>query len=191
MTWNERHAHLRPQPADPWLTSLGPLLGSTLPGPVLDVACGQGRNALWVAGLQGVDAPSIVGVDASEVAVSRARAEGARLRLRVRFEVRDVSSQGLPQGDWGAILVCHFLDRSLFPTLQSALAPGGLLAYKTHLRHPLRGAAARPRRPAFLLDSGELLSAFPALRILEYRESAAPGHALSTLLARRPATQSR
>lgn len=190
MTWNRRHSHSPAARVDPWLACLGPALCSELPGPVLDLACGLGQNALWLAGLRmkGID---VLGVDASAVAVARARAEARKVGLPARFEVWDTRGVGLPPGGWGAVLVFHFLDRSLFPGIEAALEPGGLLACKTHLRHALRGPAAHPRRAAFLLESGELLGAFPTLRTVEYREWAVQGEAFAALLARRPTAQSR
>jgi hypothetical protein len=81
--------------------------------------------------------------------------------------------------------VFHYLDRDLLPALPEALLPGGLLVYKTHLSHALRGAESRPRRPAFLLRSGELLGSFPTLTVLEYQEWGRPGEAFAALVARR------
>lgn len=191
MTWDERHAHPSHPRVDPWLASLGPALGADLPGAVLDLACGVGQNTLWMAELRRGQEGEVVGVDASAVAVARARAAAQKAGLRVRFDLWDASLRGLPPEGWGAILVFHFLDRSLFPLLETGLAPGGMLVYKTHLRHPLRGPEARPRRPAFLLEPGELLRAFPGLRTVEYSEWAVQGEAFAALLARRPPAQSR
>lgn len=190
MTWDERHAHSPTPRVDSWLVSLGPALGAGLSGSILDLACGVGQNTLWVAGLRRGQPSGAQGVDASSVAVARARDASQKAGLPARFDVWDASSRGLPPGSWGAILVFHFLDRSLFPGIAAALAPGGILAYKTHLRHRLRGPHAHPRRPGFLLEPGELLRAFPSLRTVEYREWALPGEAFAALLARRPASQS-
>jgi len=188
LTWDERHACSPTPRVDPWLSSLGPALGAGLPGPVLDIACGVGQNTLWLAGLRLGQPAAALGVDASPVAVARARDASQKAGLPVRFEVWDASGCGLPSESWGAILVFHFLDRSLFPRIAAALAPGGVLAYKTHLRHSLRGPHAHPRRPAFLLEPGELLRAFPTLQTVEYREWAVQGEAFAALLARRLAS---
>jgi SAM-dependent methyltransferase len=190
LTWDDRQASSRTPRVDPWLASLGPALSAALAGPALDLACGLGQNTLWLADLRGRESSPVVGVDASAVAVARARAAARQAGPQLRFDFWDASSDGLPQGPWGTILVLHFLDRSLFPLLEAALAPGGVLAYKTHLRHELRGPEARPRRPAFLLESGELLAAFPNLRTIEYREWAMRGEAFAALLAARPPAQS-
>ncbi|MBI5445231.1 MAG: class I SAM-dependent methyltransferase [Deltaproteobacteria bacterium] len=170
-------------PPDPWLLGAAAAFGSELPGPVLDVACGGGRNALWLAG-RGVE---VVGVDVSDERITYARRLALATNARAHFFLRDLEREGLPEGPWGTLLVFHYLQRDLFAGLESCLLPGGLLAYKTHLTHRLRGPGARPRREAFLLRPGELLGAFPALRTLEYREWAAAGGAYAALLARKPA----
>jgi SAM-dependent methyltransferase len=172
-----------PRP-DPWLTAALPLLARGLPGPALDLACGRGQNALCLAAL-GVET---VGVDASDDALEAARLEAARRNLAasfVRADAEDPATLSRASG-WGAVLVFHFLHRPLFRPLEHCLAPGGLLIYKTHLAHCLRGPLARPRRGAFLLEPGELLGAFPGLRPLAYREWASRGEAYAALLARRP-----
>lgn len=170
---------------DPWLVRHGAVALRRAPGPLLDLACGPGQNALWAASL----GLAVTGIDASSEAVDRAAAEASRRSLLAEFrqETLGTAVPAPPVGSagWGGILVFHYLDRELLPALPRALLPGGVLAYKTHLAHRLRGASTRPRRSGFLLQPGELLRAFPALHILEYAEWARPGEAFAALLARR------
>jgi SAM-dependent methyltransferase len=160
------------------------------PPPALDVACGLGQNALWLAGT----GLPVMGVDASEQAVRRARDGATRRRSPALFQVLDLESGApLPGGraHWGLIIVFHYLHRELLPRIPESLAPEGLLIYKTHLAHPLRAPDARPRRAEFLLRPGELLAAFPLLQVLVYREWAAPeGGAFAAIVARRAAYSS-
>ncbi len=185
-SWDERHARGGFPPPHPWLRTLAPLVAAGLPGPALDVACGLGQNALWLARL---GCPA-VGIDASATAVARARREAEVRGVPAAFERVEVSP-GRPlcpsrPGPWGAVVVTHFLDRSLFPTLLGAVAPGGVLAYVAALSHPLRPSAARPRRRAFLLEPGELLALTAGLLPLAYGEWADAEGAEVGLLARRP-----
>ena len=163
-----------------------PVFAAGLPGPALDLACGLGQNALWLAGL-GIP---VVGVDASAAAIERARNEARRSQLSATFEVAEARA-GQPftksrSSLWGAVLVFHFLDRALFAELERSVAPGGILAFKTHLQHPLRSLETGPQRPEHLLRSGELLWRFPALTPLACAEWAGGGRAFAALLARRP-----
>lgn len=190
-SWDVRHAQSGIPSPDPFLVAAAPLFAAGLPGPVLDVACGLGQNTLWLAGL----GLQTVGIDGSAEAVRRARAENDRRELGARFDVVTLEDANpffeKGSGAWGGIIVFHFLDRSLFPSLESCLAPGGVLAYKTHLQHRLRGPHARPRRPGYLLTSGELLRALPRLTPLAYREWTEANGAFAGLVARRPAGHSR
>lgn len=184
-SWDERHSRGAFPPPHPWLHGLAPLAAMGLPGPALDVACGLGQNALWLARL---GCPS-VGVDASAVAVARARAEAAARGVPATFERAEAAPGSLcpsRPGSWGAVVVVHFLDRALFPTLVAAVAPGGVLAYVAALGHPLRPPGARPRRRAFLLEPGELLALTAGLEPLAYQEWADGEGAEARLLARRP-----
>jgi SAM-dependent methyltransferase len=151
------------------------------------VACGSGRNAFWLA-RRGID---VLGVDRSETAVREAAERAGEIASSARFAVWDLEAQGLPPGPWGAVIVFHYLDRARLPALAESLADGGLLAYKTHLSHPLRGPEAHPRRSDYLLRPAELLHAFRSLTVLDYREWAAPGHAYAALLARKAPPHSR
>jgi SAM-dependent methyltransferase len=186
-SWDERHSGRSVPAPDPWLIETAPVFAGVAPGPILDLACGLGQNTLWLAGL-GLDA---VGVDASAEAVRRAREEALRRGISARFEVvrleADAPFHEPIDGPWGGIVVCHFLDRGLFGPIENALRPGGILAYKTHLTHSLRAPGSRPRRRAYLFETGELLRSFPRLRPVAYREWATGGEAFAALLAQMPA----
>lgn len=95
-------------------------------GTALDVACGQGGAAVWLA-RRGLD---VVGVDISLVAVGRARAlaAAAGVEQRCRFEVADLD-HGLPPGPSVDVIVCQrFWAPGLAGGLVERLVPGGLLA---------------------------------------------------------------
>jgi len=170
------------------------------PGLALDVACGTGRNACYLA-LGGFTA---IGIDVLPDALERARSladaaalaaeahataaalasdPGARpgARLSPLALVRAVSGPHWVQADaqkqWpfreGAfrLVVCfRFLWRPLFSVLAAALAPGGALVYQTFTREQARHG--KPARADFLLESGELRESFErlGLRTARYRE---------------------
>jgi len=130
-------------------------------GRALDLACGLGQNALWLAGRgYNVDA-----VDISPVALAQARAEAARRGLSVNFIEADLDSYVLPVAAYDLIAVFYFLDRRLLPALRAALVPGGWLFYETF---NLGRLAHAPDIPAvYLLEIGELPRHFAGWRILE------------------------
>ncbi|MBI3539599.1 MAG: hypothetical protein HY076_04945 [Candidatus Eisenbacteria bacterium] len=83
------------------------------------------------------------------------------------------------------VTVFRFLHRPLFPAIERAIAPGGFLVYETYRRGQER--FGRPKHPRFLLDDGELATAFPSLSVEHCEEpSPAEGPITARLLARRP-----
>ncbi|ORV87532.1 SAM-dependent methyltransferase [Mycobacterium interjectum] len=173
--WDERYAA---QGAPP-VTALGPpdLLArhaSEFPaaGRALDLACGQGAGAVWLA-RRGLD---VRGFDVSPVAIDQAR-EVARLAgvaERCHFEVFDLDD-GLPPGPPVDVILCHkFRDRRLDGAIIDRLAPSGLLVIAALSEV---GATPGPFRAA----PGELPAAFAPLEPIAAGEG--DGHAW--LLARR------
>ncbi len=156
-------------------------------GPVVDLACGRGRNALAVA-LAGLP---VVGIDRDAEALAALRATARDRRAAVSAVRADLETgRGIPvrSGSCGAILVYRFLFRPLAPAIEAALAPGGLLLYETFTIHQ-RSLGEGPRNPAFLLEPGELPSLFAGLQVLHFSEAVLPGprpEALARLTARRP-----
>ncbi len=138
-------------------------------GTALDLACGLGANAFFLAenGLK------TLGWDISPVAVRRVEEWAQQRKLPVQAEVRDVLVDPLLQEEFDVIVVAHFLDRSLVPHLINALRPGGLLFYQTFTRNKL--TASGPSNAEFLLSENELLRLFAPLSALVYRDEGRVG----------------
>jgi SAM-dependent methyltransferase len=142
-------------------------------GFALDIACGQGLIALWLAE-RGM---SVTGYDVSTVAVQYAVAAARRRQVadRCRFEVADLD-RGLPASRPADVIACHlFRDARLDRAVVERLAPGGLLAIA--VRSEVGATAGRFRsRP------GELTDAFAGLDIVDAGE----GSGTAWLVGRRP-----
>jgi SAM-dependent methyltransferase len=148
----------------------------------MDVACGTGRDAVYLA-LNGYD---VLAVDLLPDALDRAADLARRSGVVITTLVMDVESGPmLPPGPFDLVTVFRFLHRPLFPLLRDAVAPGGYLVYETfHERNLATGSG--PRNPAHLLGSGELLSAFSGFESLICRDPIErDGRFFSSLLARR------
>ncbi|ORW50754.1 SAM-dependent methyltransferase [Mycobacterium paraense] len=173
--WDERYAARGVPPADavapPELLARHAKEVPTA-GRALDLACGPGYGAVWLA-RRGLD---VRGVDVSPVAIDQAR-EVARLAGvgdRCRFEVFDLDD-GLPPGPPVDVILCHkFRDRRLDAAIIERLAPGGLLAIAA-----LSEVGAEPG--PFRAAPGELAAAFAQLEQI----AAGEGDGLAWLLARR------
>ncbi|MCU0971793.1 MAG: class I SAM-dependent methyltransferase, partial [Gammaproteobacteria bacterium] len=98
---------------------------------LVDLACGRGANALWLARHTRL---AVQAWDFSAVAIARLRNEAEARSLRVDAQVRDVLAEPPPAAAFDVIVVGYFLERALFPPLQAALRPGGLLFYQTFTR---------------------------------------------------------
>src|SRR5688500_14770173 len=178
--WNTKHQE-RPYdftPAD-WLTALEPRIRPQRPAArALDLACGRGRNSLYLARL----GYSVDAWDVSDTAIATLEAEALRLRnngerLDIAPKRVDLDSAVLPTCQYDLVLDAYFLDRSLFPAIEEALRPGGLLVFQTFVRGAATTSQHAPKDSAYVLQPGELLTAFPGLKTLEYTEDAERGEA--------------
>lgn len=127
-----------------WVVRFAPLVPSG--GRVLDVACGNGRHALFFAArghhVDAVDRdPSRIDHAASSISVVQADIE--------------VGAWPFEGEKFAGVVVTNYLHRPLLPKLVAAVAHGGVLIYETFAAGNER--YGRPSRPDFLLQPGELL----------------------------------
>ncbi len=131
-------------------------------GMALDVACGRGRGAVWLA-QRGLD---VFGFDVSPVAIGLAEqhAEDVGVTERCLFVAHDLDA-GLPPGGQVDLVLCYlFRDASLDEAMVERLKPGGTLAIAclSEVGHGPGSFRARP---------GELTDAFGTLDVLEAGEA--------------------
>ncbi len=152
-------------------------------GRALDLACGSGRASVFLARAGW----TVEGWDVDPSALALARAFASRAGVAVSFRQLDVERCTPPacDGAFDLIVVVRYLHRELFPWIERALAPGGVLVYETFRQGQER--FGHPRRARHLLEPGELARAFPSLLVEIHEETpdTAPP-VLARLLARRP-----
>ena len=138
-------------------------------GKALDLACGLGGNALFLAehDLQ-VDA-----FDISPVALANLQTQAQKKSLSVTTRQCNITSNCLPPEQYDVIVISRFLDRSLCNAIMAALKPEGLLFYQTFTRSKLDQQG--PSNPDYLLDANELLTLFSSLSLVFYQEYARIG----------------
>jgi len=156
-----------------------------LPGPILDLACGDGRNGIFLASRS---LPVIL-ADRSEAALREARRLGGQAGVKVELwqvDLEEPSGDPLQGRAFGAILVFRYLHRPLMPSIRRSLAEGGLLMYETFTEEQPR--FGKPRNPEFLLKPGELLEWFGDWERIHYFEGIQtdPPRAVAQLIARKP-----
>ncbi len=178
--WDRRYE------AKPWLWRTEPNVflvsevGDMTPGRALDVACGEGRNAVWLAerGWQ-VDA-----VDFSEVAIERARALAAERGVDVDFDVADVTTWQPPPLTYDLVIVLYLhlppeQRRRAIGRARDAVAPGGTLLVVGHDLENLERGWGGPPDPevhytpdeiAFEVEPLEIVKAERVVRAVETEE---------------------
>ncbi|WP_456380440.1 class I SAM-dependent methyltransferase [Thiolapillus sp.] len=133
-------------------------------GKALDLACGRGASAMFMA-QAGLETHAW---DFSTVAIERLDKKAREHSLKIKTQVRDVVNNPPEPGSFDLILVSYFLERRLIPQLVQALRPEGMLFYQTFVKDVYldRGPATDEWR----LERNELLHLFQDLRIHYYRE---------------------
>jgi 2-polyprenyl-3-methyl-5-hydroxy-6-metoxy-1,4-benzoquinol methylase len=133
------------------------LLAEWLPrlkrGRALDVACGAGRNALYLA----ANGFTVSALDISGVALERGRRAAAERGLNIdwlRADLDEDLERALPAGNFELIVWARYVHRTLMPHLVARLDLGGALVCEQHLKTD--AAVAGPTSSEFRLDRGEL-----------------------------------
>ena len=133
-------------------------------GQALDVACGLGANAMFLA-QRGFE---VHAWDVSPVAIARLSEESRKGGLPVIVQVRDVLAEPPTANSFDVVVVSRFLDRGLTGSLTNSLRTGGLLFYETFTCERVNDAG--PTNLRYRLAPNELLALFAALRVIVYRE---------------------
>jgi len=167
---------------DPWLLRHADLLPPPVLGPALDLACGSGRAAVWLA-LRGF---AVTGLDHLPDALDLGRRLAERHGVRCDFQVADLRDLTVvPPGPWAVITVFRYLQRDLLARCRRLLLPGGVILVRTF--RDLPGWDGKPAR-RHRLRGGELPGYFPApeFTVLAHEESHDPdGRPAAGIVARR------
>ncbi len=182
--WNKRYSLEGPEafgrePSD-WLVDHADLLINEPKGPALDVACGNGRNAFYLAEL----GFSVDAVDISDEAVTWLAEQVKQHKWSVYPKRMNLESDPLPTSKYQVIVNINYLERSIFSALKDALLPGGLLVFETLTKDQIYILGSQIN-PDFTLDHNELLKHFSDMRILTYREETLEKKAVASLVARK------
>ncbi len=146
-------------PADALLVEVAEQLP---PGRALDLACGSGRHAAYLARLGW----RVTAVDAAPEGIARLRRAVPDVDARVADLERGEFAIEAAAFD----LICDFyyLQRSLFPAIRDGVRPGGAFTGAIHLLEP-------GRNPDFSMVPGELRGEFAGWKIPYYAEGGEPG----------------
>ena len=153
--------------------------------PILDLACGDGHNGIFLA-QRGFP---VTCCDVSQEALDRARQTASKYGVEIELRHTDLEAEGgdpLPIDFYGGIVVFRYLHRPLIASLKKALKKWGILFYETFtVEQPKFG---KPRNPDYLLKPGELLAWFRDWCIIHYFEGIrhGPRRAVGQIVCRKP-----
>jgi 2-polyprenyl-3-methyl-5-hydroxy-6-metoxy-1,4-benzoquinol methylase len=139
-------------------------------GTALDLACGLGGNALFLAQQH----LAVTAWDISSTAIAKLSAYADRQRLNINACQQNITSHSFPKSSYDVISVSRFLDRTLSDAIIGALRPGGLLFYQSFTKE--KTSEQGPKNPDFMLDRNELLRSFYPLAVVFYRENSFCGN---------------
>lgn len=160
-----------------WLTMNAELLAGK--GNALDIAMGEGRNAVYLATL----GYEVMGIDISDYGVKKALALADEKKVKIETVVADLEQFQFQPGRFNVILCFNFLDRRLFPEIRKAIKPGGLLFFETFTVDYLKYSNFKKE---WVLEHNELLREFGDFRILRYQEMDNNEKAFASLVAQKP-----
>jgi SAM-dependent methyltransferase len=171
--WDKRYAEGRQWSREPnqffaaAVTALG-----VAPGRAIDLACGEGRNALWLAS-RGWD---VTAVDFSKVGIERGQVMAAEDGTAVTWVVADLADFDLGDGRWDLVVhaYLHWPTAAREPFLRrvaASVAPGGHLVLVGHDRSNIEHGYGGPQDPDVLTTPDELAAFFTdaGLEVLDAR----------------------
>jgi SAM-dependent methyltransferase len=154
------------QPDPFFVSAYGQFVDQSFPnaGVALDLACGLGRHALWLASRNW----RVSAVDLSAVAIAKLSRAALERNVNLDLLVADAAEYKFEHRRFDLIVLFYHPDRALFPKMVSALKPGGLLISKMSLQWESDGRLATVN--ANPLGRNELRLLVPELHVLYQEE---------------------
>ncbi len=143
-------------------------LGGLEPSRILDLGCGQGRNAIWMA-QQG---HTVTAVDVSDVATAQAAKIAEEAGVELEFIAADLNTWQPPEALFDVVLLAYMqappdTRQTLHAKVARALAVGGRVVVIAHHRENLDHGVGGPPMPEVLFDEDMLAADFAGLEVIE------------------------
>jgi 2-polyprenyl-3-methyl-5-hydroxy-6-metoxy-1,4-benzoquinol methylase len=139
-------------------------------GKALDIAMGEGRNALYLAS-QGFD---VEGLERDEEAIRTCLITAKSRGLKLIARTVDLEQYPLNQSHYDLITCFYYLQRSLIPQIKAALKPNGMVVYETFLIDNYL-QFGHPKHREYCFEYNELLNCFRDFRVHFYYEGMIEG----------------
>lgn len=135
-------------------------------GKALDIAAGEGRNAVFLA-QNGFDVDA---VDISEKGLKKAQKLAKGKGVKINTFLVDLNQYYITRERYDLIINFYFLKRRLIPRIKKGLREGGKVIFETYLLEHRKLGTGGPKQAKYFLKPNELLWRFKDFRILFYRE---------------------
>ena len=137
-----------------------------VPGRALDLACGEGRNAVWLASLGW----QVTAVDFSEVAIAKGKERASQEAVDVDFRACDLLDFEPEAGAFDLVLVLYLQlpadeRRQVLAKAASAVAPGGTFFLVGHDLRNLAEGVGGPSDPGVLYTPGDIVAELAGLEV--------------------------
>lgn len=162
-------------------TFLVSVAGQIPVGRVLDIAMGEGRNAIYLA-KKGFD---VRGVDFSQVALRKARRWARKEKVTIEAINEDLKTYRIQPNHYDLIVNIHYLQRSLIPAIRAGVKKGGFVVFQNHTLEHLQNPTGAGTNRDFLLKKGELKRLFRGFKVLKYSETNDGENAYASLFAQK------
>ncbi len=144
----KRHIHLLPR------------------GKALDIAAGEGRNAIYLA-QNGFDVDA---VDISEKGLKKAQKLAREKGVKINTFRVDLDRYQIEKERYDLIANFYFLKRRLIPRIKKGLKTGGKVIFETYIAEQRTLGVGGPKQAKYFLKPNEPFRLFKGFRILFYRE---------------------
>ena len=135
-------------------------------GKALDIATGEGRNAVFLA----QNGFNVDAVDISKVGLKKSKELAKEMGVKIHTFYSDLNTYQIKPEQYDLIINFYFLKRSLIPKIKKGLKKGGKVIFETYILEHRNLATRGPKQAKYFLKPNELLSLFNGFRILRYRE---------------------
>ena len=150
-------------------------------GLALDIAMGEGRNAVYLAkkGFR------VNGVDISEVALRKARRLAKEQNVSINTINADLNQYVIQPNTYDLIVNINYLQRNLISQIKRGLKKGGYVVFENNTVDQLKNPAGQSLSKDWLLEKGELREMFKDFKIIQYSETNDGKQAVASLLAQK------
>ena len=155
-------------------------------GKALDIATGEGRNAVFLA----QNGCEVDAVDISEKGLKKAQKFAGEKGVNINTFLVDLDQYPIGKERYDLIADFYFLRRRLIPRIKKGLKKGGKVIFETYLLEHRKLGTGGPKQAKYFLKPNELLRFFKDFRILFYREGifreGGKRKAVASLIAEKP-----